>query len=177
MQSAIRDNIDVAEHPVLAREVCEQMMRALLQEDQLARYVARNRIELLPLAGDVPAHVAQEIQRLEPVSRCRLGNMLMANRSCHLDPGKPRCGQRKLGRTADSHRTGRDSFYASECLVKPTDPHCRLVLIPLGYFLVPNHFPLKFSSHRRTADQGAHDVEIFGKLGPGTGSGRYSGDL
>lgn len=45
-------------------------MRAVLQEDWLARYVAKNRLELPSLAPDVPAHVVAEIQRLESVSLC-----------------------------------------------------------------------------------------------------------
>jgi hypothetical protein len=137
VQSAIRDSIDVAAHPVLAREVCEHLMRTLLQEDQLARYVARNRIELPPPAGDVPAHVALEIQRIEAVSRCRFGDMLITNRSFDLDTCEPRCDQRELERTADAHRTGRDPFHASECLVKSPDPHCRLTVIFVRLFSPP----------------------------------------
>jgi hypothetical protein len=112
-------------------------MRALLQEDQLVRYVASDKIELLPPAGHVPDHVAQEIQKLEPVSRCRLGNVLIANSSVVPDPSKPRSGHGKLGRTADAHRTGRDPFHASECRVKSPDPHCRLTVISVRLFSPP----------------------------------------
>lgn len=79
VERAIRNRIDDTTLPVLAREVREHLMRALLQEDWLARYVARNRIELPPLAPDVPAHVVAEIQKLEPVSLCLQRMMLFSD--------------------------------------------------------------------------------------------------
>ena len=68
VQRAIQDSIDDTKDPVLARMVREHLMRAVLQEGWLARYVAGNKIELPSLAPDIPAHILAEIKKLEPVS-------------------------------------------------------------------------------------------------------------
>lgn len=81
-------------------------MRALLQEDWLARYVAKNQIELPPLAATVPAQIAREIQKLESVSLCRPTTGLEADDPCGLDTGKHRFKQRADNRRADAYCTG-----------------------------------------------------------------------
>lgn len=68
MLDAVRDIIDVGRHPVLVREVCEHVMKVFLQDDWLTRYVATGKIRIPSLAGQVPVHIAQEVQKLEPVS-------------------------------------------------------------------------------------------------------------
>lgn len=62
--------MDIGKHPVLVREVCEHLMKLILQKDWLARYVATGTMYIPSLAG-VPIPVADEIRKLEPVSCCR----------------------------------------------------------------------------------------------------------
>lgn len=67
MQDAIQDTMDIGQHPVPARKVCEHLMKLIMQNDWLARYVATGKIRIPSLAG-VPIPVADEIRKLEPVS-------------------------------------------------------------------------------------------------------------